>query len=190
MELRLGAWQPQYFNQNGELANIKVLMTWLAFSGIRSKFVPLLAPQEAAKVDFVLVGDAGRAAIRHFKAELQMVSEKVSDSKTSATALYLGKAFESVAAEAFGLSLATAPRVSEFSEFDTEYGRVRGYLNSRLEPVGLVRRERLWGSSLHGPILASSSGLRATLLTQLGVHSEDERAPAELVALENVLGWA
>lgn len=189
MELRLGAWQPKYFNQNGELANIKVLITWLAFCGIRAEFVPLLTPRDSAEVDFVLVGDAGRAAIRNFNPELLIVAERVLESESKPTALFLGKAFESVSAQAFGLDLAAASRVSEFSEFDSEYGKVRGYLNSRLEPVGLVRFERLWGSSLHGPILASSPGLRLEILKRLGLGEGEPGAPEGLAALERTLGW-
>ncbi|MEY3029037.1 MAG: hypothetical protein RL198_434 [Actinomycetota bacterium] len=188
--IQLGAWQPTYFNQNGELANVKVLEAWLRLMGIKARFTEVNSPYQTEQLDFLLVGDAGRAAISHFSTDLSRLGEQLKQSDKGPVALFLGKSFEATALQVFGIELSPTPRVSEFREFESNLGSVRGYLNSKLEAVPLTNRGRLFGSSLHGPILASSPLLRQRVLSLLAMN---EMAMLSLgpafAASERELGW-
>lgn len=185
--LYLGAWQPEYFNQHGELANVKVLQFWLTLSNIDSEIVAVESLAQTKRVDLMLVGDASRAAIRHFQGELSEIAGYAAEVESAPRTLVLGKSFECVAERVLDEPLLPSERVSEVREFSTEHGIVRGYLNTKYEPVGIVSKRQLLGSSLHGPILASSPQLRELILQEFGAGRSGR--PQQVAGLEKLLGW-
>lgn len=188
--LRLGAWQPQFFNQNGECANLAVLSHWLSLAGIEVKIASIEERSQLASLDFLVVGDAGRAAVRQFGTELTALAVERAGSTSGPLAMFFGKSFELVAGTVVGEPLPEVERVSDFQALATEWGTVRGYLNSRLKPMGLLQAGRFLGTSLHGPVLASSPQLRAEILKALvGEEVKNGGGDVLVLELEEALGW-
>ena len=189
-QIRIGAWQPRYFNQNGELANTVVIATWLKALGKDSSFTPIESEAGVTELDFLLIGDAGRAAIRQYQTQLVSLVRQLEQSDSGPLVLILGKSFEVVAEPIFGLRLEAIQRLSEFREYDSDLGILRGYLNTKLKPVPIASQGRLLGSSLHGPVLASSPNLRMHVVERMGVSAvSDATMGNDFERYERQLGW-
>ena len=60
--ITLGTFKPDFFNQNGDQANLEVLGKQLMWRGIDCQ----VTEGNLQSVDLLLVGDASRAAMREF----------------------------------------------------------------------------------------------------------------------------
>lgn len=174
--IKLSSFQPEFFNNNGDQGNLEVLRSQLHWRGVNFS----LLEQDFRKTDFLLIGDASRAAMRHFDAELRelipILEERLS--KGSPT-LLVGSTFEFYAGKIRGLpALKTIARVSEFRSVEDSGLEAYGYRNSEADRDLFVSGAFI-GTTLYGPVLAKSPALLQIVLNALGVT---EPLPDEISA--------
>ena len=163
--ITLSTFRPDYFNQNGDQANLEVLGMQLLWRGLECQVLD--APQQSA--DFLLIGDASRAAMRHFEAELlqliPLITERLNDGLPT---LLVGSAHEFFAGRVEGLpALAKTARASEFREVKASGLTAFGYRNSEAVE-DLFISGAFVSTTLFGPVLAKSPELLEMMLTRIG----------------------
>ena len=81
---------PEHFNNNGDQGNIEVLSTEL-----KAAKVEHAAMDKIEEADFVLFGDASRAAMRHYESELEGYRPLIRDRFSEGLAtLLVGSCYE------------------------------------------------------------------------------------------------
>ena len=159
------SFRPEYFNNNGDQGNIEALEH---FS--QSKF----DPTEIQKADFVLIGDASRAAMREFEGELdQLTNPLQSRFEAGLPTLLVGSSYEFFCSRIRGLpELEFGARVSEFREISTSEFKVRGYRNSEILGNDFFMKGLFIGTSIYGPVLAKNIELVNAIAKGLGIELE------------------
>lgn len=157
------SFRSQYFNNNGDQGNLEALEH---FS--RSTFE--IASIEGA--DFVLFGDASRAAMREFEAELEKCVPvlELRLSKGLPT-LLVGSCYEFFARRISSMpNLEYGDRVSEFREVAAAGMRIKGYRNSEVYGNDLFISGLFVGTTLFGPVLAKNIELLQRMAAGLGLE--------------------
>jgi len=160
------SFHPDHFNNNGDQGNLAVLKFFLGKQSIAFEEV-----HDITNADFVLVGDASRAALReHGNHILEMASELERRYVAGLPTLLIGSSYEFFASQ---VSWLEAPKlgaaVSEFRTVETkEAGQVFGYRNSRILDLDFVRKGEFIATTLYGPILAKNPVLLDQVLVACG----------------------
>ncbi len=163
--ITLGTFMPEYFNQNGDQANIEVLGMQLMWRGIEGTVI-----DAHERADFLLIGDASRAAMRKFEPELlelvPMLEQRLEDGLPT---LLVGSAHEFFAGRVAGLATLTrGSRASEFREVSHDGVTAFGYRNTEVLEDLRVKGAFI-STTLFGPVLAKSPDLLDLVLSRLGV---------------------
>lgn len=167
--ITLGTFRPEFFNNNGDQGNLEVLQAQLAWRGVDCRKVD----QNLGASDFLLIGDASRAAMRHFERELLGLSSIVEERLTlGAPTLIVGSAFEFFAGKVAGLpTLRQVARASEFRTARSGSLEAFGYRNSEAD-LDLFVSGGFIATTLFGPVLAKSPDLLELILDQCGVAAK------------------
>ena len=165
------SFRPEYFNNNGDQGNIEALEH---FTG--SKFTTA----EIVGADFVLFGDASRAAMREFHEELEtFVSPLEKRLKEGSPTLLVGSSYEFFASRIKSIpNLKFGDRVSEFRTANSSGFEVKGYRNSEVLDIDLFISGMFIGTTLFGPVLAKNLDLAEAVAKTLGLDvsiSAEER---------------
>lgn len=180
--IKLATFMPEYFNNNGDQGNIEVLAKQLQWRGIKH----IVSTKDLRDADFFLVGDASRAVMREFEAELAELIDLITDRlKAGRATLLVGSAHEYFCSEIPELpKLKPLSRVSEFREATSEGLNVFGYRNTEINLDLFVDRAFI-STSLFGPVLAKNQKLLDLVLGAMGVSGD---IPVELQArLDSIL---
>jgi CobQ-like glutamine amidotransferase family enzyme len=167
--IKLAAFMPTYFNNNGDQGNIEVLAKQLEWRGVQCS----VTFTELQDSDFLLVGDGSRAVMREFESELVAITDLVAERLRNGKAtLLVGSTHEFFCSRLPGLpELKNAPRVSQHREVSFGDLRVFGYRNNEID-VDLFIERAFISASLFGPILAKNENLLNIVLTSMGVTAE------------------
>jgi len=151
---------PEHFNNNGDQGNIEVLSLELKAAKVEHAVV-----DKIEEADFVLFGDASRAAMRHYESELEgyrpLIRERFSKGLGT---LLVGSSYEFFAKD-LGLELRQVARKSEFVS-----GEYFGYRNTEYDLDPVTRNGLFVATSLYGPFLAKNPGYLSDLLIGLGIQ--------------------
>ena len=162
------SFMPEHFNNNGDQGNLEVLRFFLEAQGLQ-----VSATDDAAVADFVLVGDASRAAISHHEQELtRLISVLSSRIAKGLPTLLVGSSYEFFIGKIAELGThARTIRVSEFRSVAlTAELTVMGYRNSELASGDVQLFGGFIATTLYGPILAKNPELLDLLLLRLGAE--------------------
>ena len=160
--IKLYTFHPEHFNNNGDQGNIEVLAAELTAALVEFEFV-----ESVAEADFVLIGDASRAAMRHYTGELEALRPAMRERfQFGRPTLVVGSSYEFLASE-FGLISSQVHRRSEF--FDGDYF---GYRNTDKDLPAVTRNGEFIATSLYGPFLAKNPRSLTEILASLGVQVE------------------
>lgn len=143
------SFEPEYFNQNGDQGNLEVLEHATSRNFLRTS---------DPEADFMLIGDASRAAIRHFTPELTKLQPAVEARlQNGLPTLLIGSSYEFFASQSELLpKLVLGDRVSKFVRVDYAGSKVVGYRNSEVLDSELFVRGGFVGTLLFGPLLAKN----------------------------------
>lgn len=157
------SFRAQYFNNNGDQGNLEALEH---FSKERFHLVSI---EEA---DFVLFGDASRAAMREFETELERCVPVLEQRLSGGLAtLLVGSCYEFFASRLSGIpKLEYGQRVSEFREVEASGIRVMGYRNTEVLGQDFFIEGLFVGTTLFGPVLAKNLDLTKRIATGLGLE--------------------
>jgi len=165
---------PEHFNNNGDQGNMEVLSAELA-----TVKAPHKAIVEIDSADFVLLGDASRAAMRHYETELEGLRPLVRERFARGLAtLLVGSSYEFFAKD-LGLELRQVARKSEFVS-----GEYFGYRNTEYDLEPVTRNGLFVATSLYGPFLAKNPSYFSELLIGLGANPELK--PERLMWIEKI----
>ena len=165
---------PEHFNNNGDQGNMEVLSAELA-----AVKAPHKAIVEIESADFVLLGDASRAAMRHYEKELEGLRPLVRERFAQGLAtLLVGSCYEFFASD-LGLQLRPVARRSEFVA-----GEYFGYRNTEYDFTPVTRNGLFVATSLYGPFLAKNPSYLSELLIGLGANPELK--PERLLWIEKI----
>lgn len=160
--IKLYTFHPEHFNNNGDQGNVEVLAAELTAALVEFEFV-----ESVAEADFVLIGDASRAAMRHYTGELEALRPAMRERfQFGRPTLVVGSSYEFLASE-FGLISSQVHRRSEF--FDGDYF---GYRNTDKDLPAVTRNGEFIATSLYGPFLAKNPRSLTEILASLGVQVE------------------
>ena len=166
-------FHPEHFNNNGDQGNIEVLASELAARG-----GGVTHTEDLGGADFVLVGDASRAAISHYRDGLEMIRERLVDRLgRGKPTLIVGSSYEFFA-DSLGFEVRRGERRSEFI---LESGFF-GYRNSDAELPTVFRNGLFVATSLFGPILAKNPQLLSEYLASFGFDGQLENRRLEWIA--------
>ena len=172
--ISLFSFMPEHFSNNGDQGNIEVLSTELNAARVEHAAI-----DKIEKADFVMFGDASRAAMRHYESELEgyrpLIRERFS--KGLAT-LLVGSTYEFFAKD-LGLELRQVARKSEFVN-----GDYFGYRNTEYDLEPVTRNGLFVATSLYGPFLAKNPSYLSELLIGLGANPELQ--PERLMWIEKI----
>lgn len=161
--IKVFSFQPEYFNNNGDQGNLLVLEWELAACGSEIELV-----SDIDSADFVLFGDASRAAMRHFEQELEQLRPAVAARWLSAKpTLVVGSCYEFFASE-LGLSLKRGTRYSGFVTANDDFG----YQNSDGDLPAVHANGGFIATNLFGPFLAKNPHRLQQLCGELGQSLE------------------
>jgi len=172
--IRLASFRPEFFNQNGDQANLEVLGMQMMWRGIQCEIVD----KDFDEADFFLIGDASRAVMREFASDLEILVPMLAERlEAGLPTLLVGSSHEFFAGKVSGLpELRYSERSSEFREVEDSGLKAFGYRNS--EVVGdLFVSGAFVSTTLFGPVLAKSPDLLNLVLDRLGVS---DPLPAEI----------
>ena len=162
------SFKPEHFNNNGDQGNLDVLRFFLQAQGLQ-----VSATDEAAVADFVLVGDASRAAISHHEQELtRLIPVLSSRIAKGLPTLLVGSSYEFFLGKIAELGThARTTRVSEFRSVAlTAELTVMGYRNSELASGDVQLFGGFIATTLYGPILAKNPELLDLVLLRFGAE--------------------
>jgi CobQ-like glutamine amidotransferase family enzyme len=180
--IKLATFMPEYFNNNGDQGNIEVLAKQLEWRGIQHR----VSTTDFEDSDFLLVGDASRAVMREFEAELAELTDLISDRlKAGKSTLLVGSSHEYFCSKIPELpKLKPLSRASEFREVTSGTLKIFGYRNTEIDLDLFVERAFI-STSLFGPVLAKNQNLLDLVLGAMGVSGD---LPVELQArLDSIL---
>jgi CobQ-like glutamine amidotransferase family enzyme len=176
MIVSLVALFPSHLNLNGDLANIRVLQQQLAWRGVESSvsFVEKgnSIPQHA---DFILLGHGSEAAWNDLELDLRSIKTELVDAfEQGMPGLAVASGFERLydLTPRASLSLFREPvlrteRSSRFALAELDGNQALGYLNSDAELPLLTKIHNLYGTLLHGPILAKNQWLVDSIMESI-----------------------
>lgn len=158
--IRVFSFQPEYFNNNGDQGNLEAL------SHFSKQAIDRV---EIAQADFVLIGDASRAAIRHFERDLDSLTAVLTSRlEAGLPTLLVGSSYEFFLSRlALVENFIFGDRVSEFRHVVSDGISVKGYRNSELQGCDLSIRGAFVGTTLFGPVLAKNPELLERIATHL-----------------------
>ncbi|MEZ7995579.1 MAG: CobQ-like glutamine amidotransferase family enzyme [Aquiluna sp.] len=165
------SFHKDYFDNNGDQGNLSVLNYFLSQQSVL--FDEVTDPDSA---DFVIVGDASRAALREYGIELLALAPALQKRHSAGLAtLVIGSSYEFLASQVSWLETPKlGPITSEFRTVDTlDAGPIVGYRNSSLLNLDFVRNGDFIGTTLFGPILAKNPTLLDQMLLACGGSSAD-----------------
>lgn len=167
--IRFASFKPEFFNANGDQANLEVLQKQLAWRGVESS----VSDHGLETCDLLLVGDGSRAAMRHFAAELADLSQTLQHRLDAGMpTLLVGSAHDFFAGRVCGLpAIHKTERKSEFRDVSFEGISAFGYRNSEADS-DLFIAGGFVSTTLFGPVLAKSPQLLDHFLRALGVTQE------------------
>ncbi|NCV36070.1 MAG: hypothetical protein EBW31_04555 [Actinobacteria bacterium] len=172
--ISLFSFMPEHFSNNGDQGNIEVLSTELNAARVEHEVV-----DKIEEADFVLFGDASRAAMRHYESELKgyrsLIRERFSEGLAT---LLVGSSYEFFAKD-LGLELRQVARKSEFVN-----GDYFGYRNTEYDLEPVTRNGLFVATSLYGPFLAKNPSYLSELLIGLGANPELQ--PERLMWIEKI----
>ena len=170
------SFRPEYFNNNGDQGNLEALEHFT-----RTKF----APGEIATADWVLIGDASRAAMREFAYELEGLTEPIElRLEAGAPTLIVGSSYEFFCSRLNGMpKLTFGPRVSEFRTVEALGAQVKGYRNTEVRDDDLFVKGLFVGTTLFGPVLAKNLKLAEMFATGLGLEMSVSEEQKQWIAL-------
>lgn len=172
--IKLFTFHPEHFDNNGDQGNMEVLRFELERAGVKHT-----SSTSCDSADFVLIGDASRAAMRHYGEELRGQLPAVRNRMSAGLpTLLVGSSYEFLASE-LGLTAGKMTRKSEFVS-----GEYFGYRNTELDLPTVHRNGLFVATSLFGPFLAKNPGYLNDLLKGLGVKSELD--PVKLEWIEKI----
>ena len=156
------SFEPAYFNQNGDQGNLETL-EYVTGQRLESTNDPL--------ANLMLVGDASRAAMRHFSTELLGLLPFIETRLESGLpTLLIGSSYEFFSQNSELLpNLSMGSRVSKFVRVNHAGSQVVGYRNSEVLDSELYVRGAFVGTLLFGPILAKNPGLLRLFVEKLSL---------------------
>jgi CobQ-like glutamine amidotransferase family enzyme len=165
------SFHSEYFDNNGDQGNLSVLKYFLA-----EQAVSFDEAGELSSADFVLIGDASRAAIREYGKELLDLAPALQARHDAGLpTLLVGSSYEFLASQVTWLD--TPRRGSVVSEFRSvvtdEAGPVVGYRNSSIVDIDFVRNGDFIATTLFGPLLAKNPNLLDQMLVACGGSPAD-----------------
>lgn len=168
------SFQPEFFNQNGDQANIEVLEFATATK---------LNRVASATADLVVIGDASNAAMREFETSLLQLVPSISERfDAGLPTLVIGSSYEFFASRILTMpALTYGPRVSAFVEVQNHDQRVVGYQNTDLQSPKFVLRGAFIGTVLFGPLLAKNPEILEVVAVRLGLETRVDRSYFDLV---------
>ena len=167
--IKLASFRPEYFDNNGDQANLSVLIAHLT-----AVSVDFEVTQELVGSDFLLVGDSSIAAHNHFQAELMtLVPELKMRLMAGKPTLLVGRSYEFFA-PLLGIELTHGERESKFVKIRVAHHEVVGYHNSAvLEPRFFISGAFV-GTTLFGPVLAKNPSVLGAIGQALGAEFKGE----------------
>lgn len=160
------SFHPEHFNNNGDQGNLEVLGFFLKAQGIDFE-----STEDISSADFVLIGDASRAAVRNYGKELLETASALHQRHASGMAtLIVGSSFEFLASKVPWMAEPEygAP-VSEFRTLETVGGEsVLGYRNSKMLGSDFILQGNFITTTFFGPILAKNPDLLDQILIACG----------------------
>ena len=169
--IRVFSFRPEYFNQNGDQGNLEALSH---FTG------QTLEQSDFDSADFVLFGDASRAAMREFSEQLHGfvpgLQKRLDSGKPT---LLVGSCYELFAPMLSGMpEFVFAERRSEFSETTVADIEIFGYRNTEVSTPEVFVNGGFVGTVYFGPVFAKNPELLGIVVKQLGFEvsvSQEER---------------
>jgi lipid II isoglutaminyl synthase (glutamine-hydrolysing) len=167
--IRLLELYPEHLNLNGDRGNLVVLQRRLEWAAIEVQ-VSSYRPGESLgseAPDFVLLGHGSPAAWRQIYADLARIAPTLQswiDGSTQMLAVSSGFAALHGLIRGLPTEVNKVPRISKFEVAEFENGQVVGYKNSDLDLPTLERFGNLFGTVLHGPILAKNTQFTSDLI--------------------------
>lgn len=171
--ISLVALFPNHLNLNGDLANIKVLQQRLAWRNVdcvvtfvdKGENVP-------AGADFILLGHGSEAAWADLQDDLHRITPELTKAfENGLPGLAVASGYERLFKLEDGVSLALDSRVVKRIERSSKFviaelgeNRALGYVNSDAELEPLIRLQNLFGTLLHGPVLAKNVWLAESII--------------------------
>jgi len=172
--MNLFSFMPEHFNNNGDQGNIEVLLAELTLAKVE-----YLVSDQIKSADFVLFGDASRAAMRHYENELEGLRPLVRERFAQGLAtLLVGSCYEFFASD-LGLELRSVSRRSEFVA-----GDYFGYRNTDYDLDPVTRNGLFVATSLYGPFLAKNPSYLLDLLIGFGIQPKLD--PERLMWVEKI----
>lgn len=168
------SFHPEYFNNNGDQGNLEALSHFTRCD---------LNPESIDKADFVLFGDASRAAMRHFDAELDSLMPALQRRiDAGEPTLLVGSCFEFFSEGLHGLPRPVhGERVSEFRSATSDGITAKGYRNSTIVSGDLFIKGSFIGTTLFGPVLAKNIALLERVANSMNLQIEISQAEREWI---------
>jgi len=198
MTIRIGAFHHAALNLNGDLQNILVLAKRLNARGLSCEVIELngsnFESEFARGLSLAFVGHGSEAAWAAIdSSDTNFESSLLALADAGVPILGVSSGFERLIQIGLtDLTLTKKERRSEFVQVEWNAMEIIGYLNSDLEAPLFYRRENIFGTLLHGPLLAKNP-LLADYFIEMVTNSPMAQADAgsieilaELDALANM----
>jgi hypothetical protein len=171
--IKVFSYRPEYFNNNGDQGNLEAL------AHFTKSEISMCGIEEA---EFVLFGDASRAAMREFEPELEaLVKTLDARLKAGKPTLLVGSCYEFFASRIEGIpSLKLGDRVSEFRGATSSGITVKGYRNSEVVSQDLFISGHFVATTLFGPVLAKNPRATRAHCQGFGAFSSLQRCRSQL----------
>lgn len=173
MIISLVALFPSHLNLNGDVANIRVLQQRLSWRGVES-VVTFVNKGEQIPVgaDFILIGHGSEAAWEDLAQDLIALKPDLIEAfEQGMPGLAVATGYERLfdLAPKACLALYAEPvlrteRISKFALADFGAHQALGYLNSDAKLPLVQKFENLFGTLLHGPVLAKNAWLAEIII--------------------------
>lgn len=170
MKLQFVTFQPEHFNNNGDQGNIELLEFLAHSAGIP---IHHSGPSQISEADFVLIGDASRAAMRFYEPGLMAILEGLKLRLTSGRpTLLIGSAYEFFAPKLGIGEPNLVPRISDYVAIEFDGEKVFGYQNSDTDLPALYASGLFVATKLFGPVLGYNPALLTRFANALGVAAD------------------
>lgn len=162
--IKIFSFEPNYFNNNGDQGNIEVLASLLKSQGVR-----YAQAKSITEADFVLIGDASLAVMKHFDKQLGALRKQIAKRfESGRPTLLVGSAYEFFARD-LGVEKKSRERYSGFIKTPEGYF---GYQNSDLDLPAVLARGAFIATNLFGPVLAKNPRLLERVASELGADAK------------------
>jgi len=176
MIISLVALFPNHLNLNGDLANIRVLQQRLAWRGVECVVTLVEKGDSIPKdTDFILIGHGSEAAWNDLEVAFGFIkTDLVNAFESGVSGLAVASGYERLYDLSPRASLALFPdpilrteRSSRFTLGELAGHQTLGYLNSDAKLPLLVQHQNLYGTLLHGPVLAKNEWLAESIIKSI-----------------------